>query len=208
MHDIKIIIALDYDTIKEVDSLCEKLDPSFCRLKIGKQLFTRYGAKIVNSLQSRGYEIFLDLKFHDIPTTVYKASKAAFDLGIWMLNVHIQGGEKMILSALKARDETNTSAKLIGVTALTSLDSDDLSIYKFSSRSSLVNDLAKKASTYGMNGVVCSPGDIPNIGIVDNKFEYVTPGIRLNTKKDDHDKTFTPEDAIRLGSTHLVLEEL
>ena len=205
MCDIKIIIALDYDNINEVDSLCEKLNPANCRLKIGKQLFTRYGPNIVKNLQNKGFEIFLDLKFHDIPTTVYKASRAAFDLGIWMLNIHIQGGKKMILSALEARNETNESAKLIGVSALTSLGSDDLHIYKFDSRSSLANNLAEKASTYGLDGIVCSPGDIPAIGITDEKFEYITPGIRLNSKKDDHDKTFSPQEAIKLGSTYLVL---
>jgi len=131
MLDKKIIIALDYDSITDVDSLCNKINPTQCRLKVGKQLFTRYGGSIIKNLQNQDFEIFLDLKFHDIPTTVYKACRAAFDLGIWMLNIHIQGGERMIKAALKARDESNPSGKLIGVTALTSLNNDDLSTIQF-----------------------------------------------------------------------------
>ena len=205
MLDKKIIIALDYDSVAEVDSLCNQINPVQCRLKIGKQLFTRYGGNIVKNLQHRDFEIFLDLKFHDIPTTVYKACRAAFDLGVWMLNIHIQGGEKMIEAAIKARDESNPSSKLIGVTALTSLNKDDLSIYNFSDRSSLVNHLALRAYGCGMDGVVCSPGDIAKIEISDDNFQYVTPGIRLTQNQDDHEKAFTPQDAVKLGSSYLVL---
>ena len=111
MLDKKIIIALDYDSITDVDSLCNQINPTQCRLKVGKQLFTRYGGSIIKNLQNQDFEIFLDLKFHDIPTTVYKACRAAFDLGIWMLNIHIQGGDRMIKAALKARDESNPSGK-------------------------------------------------------------------------------------------------
>ena len=205
MLDKKIIIALDYDSVAEVDSLCNQINPVQCRLKIGKQLFTRYGGNIVKNLQHRDFEIFLDLKFHDIPTTVYKACRAAFDLGVWMLNIHIQGGEKMIEAAIKARDESNPSSKLIGVTALTSLNKDDLSIYNFNDRSSLVNHLALRAHGCGMDGVVCSPGDIAKIEISDDNFQYVTPGIRLTQNQDDHEKAFTPQDAVKLGSSYLVL---
>lgn len=205
MLDKKIIIALDYDSVAEVDSLCNQINPVQCRLKIGKQLFTRYGGNIVKNLQHRDFEIFLDLKFHDIPTTVYKACRAAFDLGVWMLNIHIQGGEKMIEAAIKARDESNPSSKLIGVTALTSLNNDDLSIYNFNDRSSLVNHLALRAHGCGMDGVVCSPGDIAKIEISDDNFQYVTPGIRLTQNQDDHEKAFTPQDAVKLGSSYLVL---
>ena len=205
MVDKKIIIALDYDSVAEVDSLCNQINPAQCRLKIGKQLFTRYGGNIVKNLQQRDFEIFLDLKFHDIPTTVYKACRAAFDLGVWMLNIHIQGGEKMIEAAIKARDESNPSSKLIGVTALTSLNNDDLSIYNFHDRSSLVNHLAIRAHGCGINGVVCSPGDIAKIEISDDNFQYVTPGIRLNQNKDDHEQAFTPQDAVKLGASYLVL---
>ena len=205
MLDKKIIIALDYDSITDVDSLCNQINPTQCRLKVGKQLFTRYGGSIIKNLQNQDFEIFLDLKFHDIPTTVYKACRAAFDLGIWMLNIHIQGGERMIKAALKARDECNPSGKLIGVTALTSLNNDDLSIYNFNERSSLVNHLALKAYNCGMDGIVCSPGDISKIGISDDDFQYVTPGIRLNQNKDDHEQAFTPQDAVKLGASYLVL---
>ena len=104
-----------------------------------------------------------------------------------------------LLSSL-ARDESNPSGKLIGVTALTSLNNDDLSIYNFNERSSLVNHLALKAYNCGMDGIVCSPGDISKIGISDDDFQYVTPGIRLNQNKDDHAQAFTPQDAVKLGA--------
>ena len=111
----------------------------------------------------------------------------------------------MIEAAIKARDESNPSSKLIGVTALTSLNKDDLSIYNFNDRSSLVNHLALRAHGCGMDGVVCSPGDIAKIEISDDNFQYVTPGIRLTQNQDDHEKAFTPQDAVKLGSSYLVL---
>lgn len=205
MSDNKIIVALDYDNIDDVNSLCKFLNPENCRLKVGKQLFTRYGRIIIDNLHEHGFEVFLDLKFHDIPITVYKASKAAFELGIWMLNIHILGGEEMISAAVKARDEVNKNANLIGVTALTSLGSKDLSVFNFESRTSLVRYLSKIAFENKLNGIVCSPGDIASIDIDDKKFKYITPGIRLDQKKDDHDKTFSPQEAIKLGSDYLVL---
>ena len=122
-----------------------------------------------------------------------------------MLNIHIQGGERMIKAALKARDDSNPSGKLIGVTALTSLNNDDLSIFNFNERSSLVNHLALKAYSCGMDGIVCSPGDISKIKITDDNFQYVTPGIRLTQNKDDHEQAFTPQDAVKLGASYLVL---
>ena len=120
MLDSKIIIALDYSDEKEVIQLCERLDYSKCKLKVGKQLFTKYGPALVDKLQSRGFKIFLDLKFHDIPTTVYKASVEAYKLGVWMLNVHALGGSEMMNAALQARNDVNKESKLIAVSILTS----------------------------------------------------------------------------------------
>ena len=120
MYKQNIIIALDYDDENKIYDFCDQIDPSICKIKIGKQVFTKYGPKIIDNLQSKKFEIFLDLKFHDIPTTVYKASREAFDLGIWMLNVHLLGGIEMIKAAKQARDEVNSDANLIGVTLLTS----------------------------------------------------------------------------------------
>ena len=118
--DNKIIVALDYNNKEQALELSEKLDPSYCRLKIGKQLFTKYGPKIVDELHAMNFEIFLDLKFHDIPITVYKACMEAYKLGIWMLNVHLLGGKEMVSAAKEARDMVNKKSKIIGVTLLTS----------------------------------------------------------------------------------------
>ena len=107
----RIIVALDYHDKKQALELSKKLDPSYCRLKIGKQLFTKYGPTIIDELQDMDFEIFLDLKFHDIPVTVYKACLEAYKLGVWMLNIHLLGGQEMVLAAKEARDEVNKKSK-------------------------------------------------------------------------------------------------
>jgi orotidine-5'-phosphate decarboxylase len=131
MTDTKIIIvALDYDNEKEAYKFIDNLDPNLCRIKIGKELFTMVGPRIIHELHKKGFEIFLDLKFHDIPTTVYKACVSAFSLDIWMLNIHLSGGYDMACAAMKAKKDCQSNSKLIGVTALTSLsDSDCERIY-------------------------------------------------------------------------------
>ena len=116
MYKENIIIALDYDDESKIYEFCDQMDPSLCKLKIGKQVFTKYGPNIIDNLHKKKFEIFLDLKFHDIPTTVYKACLEAFNLGVWMLNIHLLGGTEMINAAKQARDEVNKEAKLIGVT--------------------------------------------------------------------------------------------
>ena len=129
----KIIIALDYDHIDNALALADNLNPDLCRLKIGKELFTKYGPEIVSQIQKKGFEIFLDLKFHDIPTTVYKACISAISLNVWMLNIHLSGGLNMAEAAMKAKLDCESSSKIIGVTALTSLsDEDCLNIYAVS----------------------------------------------------------------------------
>ena len=205
MQDSKIIIALDYSEKKTVYELCDKIDPEICKLKVGKQLFTKYGPSIVRDLQSNGFDIFLDLKFHDIPSTVYKATTEALELGVWMLNVHTLGGLKMMEAAVKARDEVNKKSLLIGVTILTSLGNDALKDIGLSDRNSLVKKLSLKAYESGLNGVVCSPDDIKLIDIKDKQFLYVTPGIRLKSDRHDHNKSFTPKEASNLGSNYLVV---
>jgi orotidine-5'-phosphate decarboxylase len=130
----KIIIALDYNNKKDVLDLCDQLDPAYCRLKVGKQLFTQLGPDIIESLHAKNFEIFLDLKFHDIPITVYKACLAAYELGVWMLNIHLLGGREMVLAAKQARDEQNTSALLIGVTLLTSHSDESLKFLNLPNR--------------------------------------------------------------------------
>ena len=201
----KIIIALDYSDKNDVFSLCQKLNPSECRLKIGKQLFTKYGPEIVNQLQDKGFEIFLDLKFHDIPTTVYKACIEAYKLGIWMLNIHLLGGKPMIDAAINAKNEINSNAKLIGVTLLTSHSNEDLEYIGNEKRSDVVNKLSIIANESGLDGIVCSANDIKDIKSEYKNLDFVTPGIRLSNKANDHSTTCTPEEAIKLGSTYLVI---
>ena len=205
MYKENIIIALDYDDENKIYEFCDQVDPALCKLKIGKQVFTKYGPDIINNLQKKKFDIFLDLKFHDIPTTVYKASLEAFNLGVWMLNVHLLGGIEMINAAKQARDEANTDAKLIGVTLLTSTTDSNLSNIGLDERPVIIKKLAEVASKSNIDGVVCSPSDIRLIREIDKTLLFVTPGIRLNTTTDDHAKVFTPREAIQLGSNYIVI---
>ena len=201
----KIIVALDYNNKEQALELSEKLDPSYCRLKIGKQLFTKYGPKIIDELQMMNFEIFLDLKFHDIPVTVYKACIEAYKLGIWMLNVHLLGGKEMVSAAKEARDIVNKKSKIIGVTLLTSHNEESMAHLGMNTREDIVKNLSSIASDSKIDGVVCSPGDINSINTSKNSLEFVTPGIRLSDDSDDHSKIYTPKIALELGSSYLVI---
>ena len=201
----QIIVALDYDNKKQALELSEKLDPSYCRLKIGKQLFTKYGPTIVDELQKRNFEIFLDLKFHDIPITVYKACIEAYELGVWMLNVHLLGGKEMVSAAREARDTVNKQSKLTGVTLLTSHNEEGMAHLGMNTREDVVKNLSIIASDAKIDGVVCSPGDINSINTSKNSLEFVTPGIRLSDDSNDHSKIYTPKIALELGSSYLVI---
>jgi|TARA_B110000196_G_scaffold173424_1_gene148845 orotidine-5'-phosphate decarboxylase len=203
--DNKIIVALDYNDKKQALKLSEKLDSSYCRLKIGKQLFTKYGPTIVDELQKMGFEIFLDLKFHDIPVTVYKACSEAYRLGIWMLNIHLLGGKEMVLAAREARDTVNKKSKIIGVTLLTSHNEESMTHLGMNTREDIVKNLSMMASDAKIDGVVCSPGDISSINTFKNNLEFITPGIRLGNDSNDHSKIYTPKTALELGSSHLVI---
>ena len=199
----KIIVALDYDNLDSVTNLINSIDPELCRIKIGKELFTKYGPSIVKNIHEKGFEIFLDLKFHDIPTTVYKACISAFSLNIWMLNIHLTGGYDMAVSAMKAKKDCQSNSKLIGVTALTSLSDDDcIKIYgcKRSDQLKKMKDIGLEAD---IDGCVCSPYDINTLAAEDKIF--VTPGIRTNSNTQDHHKVITPVKALQLGSTYLVI---
>ena len=199
----KIIIALDYDHIDNALAMADNLNPDLCRLKIGKELFTKYGPEVVIQLQKKGFEIFLDLKFHDIPTTVYKACISAFSLNVWMLNIHLSGGLNMSDAAMKAKLDCESSSKLIGVTVLTSLSDEDChNIYGCSRENELLRlkDIAIKAD---IDGFVCSPYDIHVLK--DSTKIFVTPGIRLRDDKQDHHKAATPKEASDLGSHYLVI---
>ena len=199
----KIIVALDYNSIEEVLKFIDSIDPSLCRLKIGKELFTKYGPKTILELHDKGFEVFLDLKFHDIPTTVYKACISALSLNVWMLNIHLSGGCDMAIAAMNAKKDCLSDSKVIGVTALTSLTDDDcIRIYgcKRSDQLKRFRDIGLDAN---VDGFVCSPYDI-NILRTDNKI-FVTPGIRTDGNINDHHKVITPQEALKLGSNYLVI---
>lgn len=204
----RIIVALDYATEKEALSLTQKLDPQRCRLKVGKELFTRCGPQFVENLVKQDFDVFLDLKYHDIPNTVAKACLAAAELGVWMLNVHALGGRKMMQAARNALDEIDSAPLLIAVTVLTSLEDQDLDEIGISlTTADMVTRLANLAYQSKMDGVVCSPLEA---GLLRDKFgknfTLVTPGVRPGTTSiGDQRRVTSPADAIQNGSDYLVI---
>lgn len=204
----KIIIALDYDNPESVFQFTDQLDPQHCRLKVGKELFTTAGPDLVRELVAQKFDVFLDLKFHDIPNTVAKAVAAADDLGVWMTNVHASGGSSMMKAASEALKAKNSSMLLIGVTVLTSMDESDLvEIGVINAAGQQVEKLAKLAQQSGLHGVVCSAQEATMLkkSLGDN-FKLITPGIRLSDSvADDQKRVVTPPKAIALGSDYLVI---
>jgi orotidine-5'-phosphate decarboxylase len=204
----RIVIALDYAEPRLALEFVERLEPSRCRLKVGKELFTRGGPQLVEGLRNKGYDIFLDLKFHDIPNTVAGACSAAADLGVWMVNVHALGGSRMMTAAREALAKTTHRPLLIAVTILTSMGGDDLrEIGLGGMPADNVARLAALAQQSGLDGVVCSPQEVAMLrqqaGI---DFRLVTPGIRPAwSAKGDQTRITTPADAVRLGSDYLVI---
>lgn len=204
-----IIVALDFDNLNAALSLADGLDPSLCKLKIGKEMFTRFGPELVRQLNNRSFKVFLDLKFHDIPNTVARAVAAAADLGVWMVNVHAAGGAKMMNAAVAALDPFGEDRPLlIGVTVLTSMDEEQLNAVGVPGS---VNDqvlrLASLAHRSGLDGVVCSAREASllrrNLG---EKFLLVTPGIRpANADAGDQMRIVPPKDALEAGSDYLVI---
>ncbi|MDG0968317.1 MAG: orotidine-5'-phosphate decarboxylase [Porticoccaceae bacterium] len=204
----KVIVALDYSNQGAALKLVDQLDPGMCRLKVGKELFTIAGPKFVEMLVARGFDIFLDLKFHDIPNTVAKAVSAVADMGVWMTNVHASGGYRMMAEAKKALEEKSDSMLLIGVTVLTSMDDSDLSeLGIFRSTSEQVMHLAQLTKNAGLDGVVCSAQEAGLLKqALGGDFLLTTPGIRLaKASKDDQRRIMTPVDAVSLGSDYLVI---
>lgn len=202
----RIIVALDCQDEEEALALMAKLDPSLCRLKVGKELFTATGPQLVEKLMRHGFEIFLDLKFHDIPNTVGRACIAAARLGVWMLNVHALGGKKMLLAARKAIPAGQT--KLIAVTLLTSMGPRDLlDIGINQSPAQIVQHLALLARNCGLDGVVCSALETQHLRqLIPDNFDLVTPGIRpIDSATDDQQRVMTPHQAIENGSDYLVI---
>lgn len=204
----RVIVALDYAQAEPAVDLARRLDAARCRLKIGKQLFTSTGPAVVSQLQELGFDVFLDLKFHDIPNTVAGACRAAADLGVWMTNVHASGGRHMLEAAREAVDAVAKPPLLIAVTVLTSLDAGDLRETGIAgSTEEQVLRLAVLAHGCGLDGVVCSPNELPLLATaVPEKFLRVTPGVRpLGGEQRDQKRVATPARAIADGAHYLVV---
>ncbi len=208
MNDPKIIVALDYPEATPALALVDKLQPSLCRLKVGKELFTATGPALLEQLMRRGFEIFLDLKFHDIPNTTAQACKAVADLGVWMVNVHALGGRKMLEAAREAIAHSAQPPKLIAVTVLTSMAQQDLvDLGITDTPAELVQRLATLAHDSGLDGVVCSAQEAWQLRQKHGEgFCLVTPGIRpADSAADDQSRIMTPLSAIKAGSSYLVI---
>jgi len=208
MDDRKIIVALDYPSSAEALKMAKKLSPDLCRVKIGLELFVSAGPIVIEQLHALGHEIFLDLKFHDIPNTVAGACRAAASMGVWMLNVHCLGSVRMMEAARNALDQAGNSPILIGVTVLTSHSQDDLQALGFSGTpESEVLRLAQLAQQHGLDGVVCSPQEVAAIkAACAPGFIKVTPGIRpRGANLQDQVRVMTPQEALQAGADFLVI---
>ncbi len=203
-----VIVALDYPREAPVLDLVAKLSPELCRLKIGKELFTSCGPALVEKLRQQGFEIFLDLKFHDIPNTVAGAVRAAADLGVWMVNIHASGGRRMMEAAVDALQPMQHRPLLIAVTVLTSMSDEDLRELGYTqSAQSRVSQLAALAADSGVDGVVCSARETQMLKHERGEdFCLVTPGIRLaGDAAGDQRRVVTPAQALANGSDYLVI---
>ena len=209
--DSKIVVALDFQDAKQALALANQLDSKLCKLKVGKELFTTAGPKLVTQLVEKEFDVFLDLKFHDIPNTVAKACEAATKLGVWMLNVHASGGSAMMQAALEGVDKGSVNAKcthLIAVTVLTSMNQSALSeIGIETSVEQHVLRLAKLTQQSGLAGVVCSAQEAMLLRQhTANDFLLVTPGIRpAFASLDDQSRILTPSQALKAGANYLVI---
>ena len=204
----RVIVAMDFDNQQSALQLAEQLDPSQCRLKVGKELFTVAGPQLVKALVERNFDVFLDLKFHDIPNTTAKAVSAAADLGVWMTNVHACGGSRMMEAAQHSLQQSGSEMLLIAVTVLTSMEQSDLQQIGIQrDPAEQVLHLAQLAKNAGLQGVVCSAQEASTLKAqLGEEFKLVTPGIRLaDSAADDQRRIVSPVDAIALGSDYLVI---
>ena len=207
-HDPKIVVALDFADAKQALAFVGRIDPTLCRVKVGKELFTAEGPRFVEELAKRNFGVFLDLKFHDIPNTVAKACEAASRLGIWMLNVHASGGRAMMEAARDAVDKSSQRPILIAVTVLTSMDQAALNETGVEGKlQDQVLRLARLTELSGLDGVVCSAQEATLLRQhVKQDFCLVTPGIRpAAASKDDQSRVVTPANALRQGASYLVI---
>ncbi len=212
MSDPKIIVALDFPDTRAAQDMVARLDPALCRVKVGKELYTAAGPALVEALVARGFGVFLDLKFHDIPNTVASACKAAARLGVWMMNVHASGGRAMMQAARDALADNPQRPKLIAVTVLTSLSQSDLADIGMQGQpDEAVMRLARLAQAAGLDGVVCSAQEAQALrAACGSGFNLVTPGIRpaqgaSDRAQDDQKRVMTPRAAIDAGADYLVI---
>lgn len=209
MLDQKVIVALDYDNQADALAFVDRIDPRSCRLKVGKEMFTLFGPEFVKALHSRGFTVFLDLKFHDIPNTCSKAVRAAAELGVWMVNVHASGGEKMMTASREILEPYGKDRPLlIGVTVLTSMEQSDLAgIGLDIPPQQQVKRLAALTKNAGLDGVVCSAQEATMLKAdLGQAFKLVTPGIRpAGSAVGDQKRIMTPVEALKAGSDYLVI---
>ena len=204
----RVIVALDFPDASSASTLAQRLRPDICRLKVGKELFVRAGPRLIERLRHQGFEVFLDLKFHDIPNTVAAACRAAAELGVWMLNVHALGGVKMMRAAAAALAGYRARPSCIAVTALTSMNDEDLrDIGVGGGAMASVKRLAALAAESGMDGVVCSAWEAPFLRQAHgNGFCLVVPGIRPKTAgADDQQRVATPAAAVESAADYIVV---
>ena len=203
----QILVALDYDSFYQAEHICKLLDPDKFRLKVGKQLFLAEGPKILEKIHKLGFEVFLDLKIHDIPNTVYKSLLNIFNLKVWMTNIHLLGGKEMIQAAKQAQNESKSNAILVGVTILTSLNDDHLKEIGFHDGvKTTVSKLSLLAKEALLDGVVCSVEEVKNLKkTLGDNFLTVTPGIRVEAKKGDQNRVATLENALDNKTDFIVL---
>lgn len=204
----KIIVALDFNSMGQALGFALQLDPTQCRLKVGKELFTTAGPKLVERFVGMGFDVFLDLKFHDIPNTVAKACQSAAELGVWMVNVHASGGRKMLEAARASLEKYEQRPLLIGVTVLTSMGADDLAeIGMTGTPEDAVKRLASLTQSAGLDGVVCSAQEAAILKeTCGSSFKLITPGVRpAGSAQDDQTRIMTPEKAIESGADYLVI---
>lgn len=204
-----VVVALDFEQQNQALNLVSQLDPALCRLKVGKEMFTHFGPQFVQQLQQRNFDVFLDLKFHDIPNTVAKAVKAAADLGVWMVNVHASGGSKMMSAARESLVSYGADKPhLIAVTVLTSMEQADLTELGITlTPAQQVMKLAALTQQAGLDGVVCSAQEATLLKQQCGKdFMLVTPGIRpASSSQDDQKRVMTPAEAVIAGVDYMVI---
>jgi orotidine-5'-phosphate decarboxylase len=203
-----ILVALDYPEMAQAMAMAERLDPSICRVKVGKELFTRCGPAIIEALQKKDFQVFLDLKFHDIPNTTANAVAVAAELGVWMVNVHASGGRRMLEACVDRLSTYSQRPLLIGVTVLTSMQREDLQgIGLDASPIAHVERLAALSKQAGLDGVVCSSHEVSSLKLaLGEQFKLVTPGIRpLDAALGDQKRVMTPAQALAAGSDYLVI---